>query len=150
MAFRPGAGETRSTLNRESRLFMLAGCLAALAAVVCGAFGSHVLKGRVDPELLSAWQTAASYHFFHALALLAVGLTTALTGPSRMLHWSGMLMIAGLLLFSGSLYLLAITGIRMLGAVTPLGGMAWIAAWSLLAAALWRSVPGSSRSDSKS
>jgi uncharacterized membrane protein YgdD (TMEM256/DUF423 family) len=125
-------------LNREARIFLLAGCLAALAGVACGAFGAHALKARFAPDLLEVWQTAAAYHFYHALGLLAVGVTAALAGPSKALNWAGALMIAGLLLFSGSLYLLVLTGIRAIGAVTPLGGFAWMAAWALFAAAIWR------------
>ena len=125
-------------MNREARVFLLAGCLAALSGVACGAFGAHALKTRVGADLLEVWQTGAAYHFYHALGLLAVGLVAAIAGPSRTLKWAGALMIAGLLLFSGSLYLLALTGIRAIGAVTPLGGLAWIVAWGLFAAAVWR------------
>lgn len=116
------------------------GCLAALTGVACGAFGAHALKSRVPAELLAVWQTGATYHFYHALGLLAVGLF-AMTTTTRlgMLSWAGALMIAGLLLFSGSLYLLSLTGIRALGVITPFGGLAWIVAWGLFAGAVWRS-----------
>ena len=119
----------------------LCGALAMLAGVVCGAFGAHALKARLDPEMLAVWQTAVAYHFYHALGLLAVGLACNQLGRSALLHWAGALMVAGLLLFSGSLYALALTGMRLLGVVTPVGGLAWIVAWGLFAAALWRARP---------
>ena len=109
-----------------------------MAGVAFGAFGAHALREHIAPDLLAVYQTGVAYHFYHSLGLLSVGLTTAFAGRSALLTWAGALMIAGLLLFSGSLYLLALTGIRTFGAVTPLGGLAWITAWGLFALALWR------------
>lgn len=126
-------------MNRQARVIIVAGCVAALAGVACGAFGAHALRSRVPPELLAAWQTGVAYHFYHALGMLAVGLASQIMGSSKLLNWAGALMFGGLLLFSGSLYLLALTGIGALGAVTPLGGLSWMAAWGLFAAAVWRS-----------
>lgn len=126
-------------INRDARFFLITGCLGALAGVACGAFGAHALNGRLTSEMLAAWQTANMYHFYHSLGLLVVGLySMTASNPPAILLWAGRLMVIGLLLFSGSLYLLALTGIRALGAVTPLGGAAWIAAWALFAAAVWR------------
>jgi uncharacterized membrane protein YgdD (TMEM256/DUF423 family) len=120
------------------RVFLAAGGLAALAAVALGAFGAHALKGRLSPEMLAVWHTAVEYHVFHALGLLAVGLVAAQLPESALLKWSGWLMLAGIVLFSGSLYALALTGVRWLGVVTPAGGTAFLAAWALLAIAILR------------
>jgi uncharacterized membrane protein YgdD (TMEM256/DUF423 family) len=125
-------------MTTSAKLFLVLGGLAALAAVVLGAFGAHALKDRLPPEMLAVWRTGAEYHFFHALGLIAVGLVAAQWPGSALLKWSGWLMLAGIALFSGSLYLLAATGARWLGAVTPVGGTAFIAAWALFVAAVLR------------
>jgi uncharacterized membrane protein YgdD (TMEM256/DUF423 family) len=88
--------------------------------------------------MMAVYRTGVEYHFYHALGLLAVGLTAAHLPASDLVKWSGWLMAAGIVFFSGSLYLLALTGTRWLGAVTPIGGAAWILAWALLAAAILR------------
>lgn len=110
------------------------GCVAAGLAVAAGAFGAHGLRARLAPEMLAVWETAARYHMYHALGLLAVALAAARwpDGPWRP---AALLMVAGLVLFSGSLYALALSGVRALGAVTPLGGACWLAAWGVLAVA---------------
>jgi uncharacterized membrane protein YgdD (TMEM256/DUF423 family) len=123
-----------------AKLFILLGALAGAAGVALGAFGAHALKARLAPDMHAVWQTAVQYHFWHALGLVAIGMLIALALPgSTTLKWAGGLMIAGLVLFSGSLYALAFTGSRWLGAVTPFGGTAWIVAWLLLAWAVLRS-----------
>jgi len=116
-----------------ARFFLVAGALSAAVAVMLGAFGAHALRGRLPADLLAIYQTACQYHVYHALGLLAVGLLALHLPTSSALRWSGWLMLLGTALFSGSLYALAITGQRWLGAITPLGGTAWIAAWLLLA-----------------
>ena len=116
-----------------ARFFLVAGALSAAVAVMLGAFGAHALRGRLSADLLAIYQTASQYHVYHALGLLAVGLLAVHLPASNALRWSGWLMLLGTVLFSGSLYVLAITGQRWLGAITPLGGTAWIAAWLLLA-----------------
>jgi uncharacterized membrane protein YgdD (TMEM256/DUF423 family) len=116
-----------------ARFFVVAGALSAAMAVVLGAFGAHALRGRLPVDLQAVYQTASQYHVYHALALLVVGLLALHLPNSGALRWSGWLMLLGTALFSGSLYLLAITGQRWLGAITPLGGSAWIGAWLLLA-----------------
>lgn len=121
-----------------ARLFLALGGVAALLAVVLGAFGAHALKGRVDPAMLAVWHTGVEYHVYHALGLLAVGLVVGRLPDSALLRWSGWLMVAGIALFSGSLYALALSGERWLGAATPLGGFAFIAAWLLFVAAMLR------------
>jgi uncharacterized membrane protein YgdD (TMEM256/DUF423 family) len=125
-------------MTTTAKLFLVLGGLAALAAVVLGAFGAHALKDRLPPEMLAVWRTGTEYHFYHALGLIAVGLVAAQLPGSALLKWSGWLMLAGIALFSGSLYLLASTGTRWLGAVTPVGGTAFIAAWALFVAAVLR------------
>jgi uncharacterized membrane protein YgdD (TMEM256/DUF423 family) len=108
----------------------IAGCLGFLG-VALGAFGAHALKSRFSPEMLSAWQTAVQYHLIHAIALLALGLYAKATGAD--IRWGAICFAAGILLFSGSLYALALTGIRPLGAITPLGGVAFLAGWGWVA-----------------
>lgn len=112
------------------------GSINALIAVVLGAFGAHGLKNRLSVEMMEIFQTAVQYHFYHALGLLAVGVIALHLPESGVLKWSGWLMLAGIILFSGSLYLLSATGIKWLGAITPIGGMAFIASWVLLAIAV--------------
>jgi uncharacterized membrane protein YgdD (TMEM256/DUF423 family) len=116
-----------------ARFFLVAGALSAAVAVMLGAFGAHGLRGRLPADLLAIYQTACQYHVYHALGLLVVGLLALQAPTNGALRGSGWLMLLGTALFSGSLYLLAITGQRWLGAITPLGGTAWIAAWLLLA-----------------
>lgn len=100
-------------------------------AVVIGAFGAHGLKSHVSAEMLQIYKTGVEYHFYHALGLLLIGVLS-ISMSSGLLNWSAILLAIGIILFSGSLYLLAITGIKWLGAVTPLGGLSFIAGWILL------------------
>jgi uncharacterized membrane protein YgdD (TMEM256/DUF423 family) len=116
-----------------ARRCVLAAALALALAVALGAFGAHALRARLAPEALAIYQTAVQYHFWHALGLLAVGILMAQWPDERRLACAAWLLATGLLLFSGSLYLLAVTGERWLGAVTPFGGGAFIAAWLLVA-----------------
>jgi len=121
-----------------AKLFLALGALAALAGVLLGAFGAHALKGRLDGDALALWRTAVEYHFWHALGLLAVGFAATHLPGSTLLKWSGALMLAGIVLFSGSLYVLALSGAPWLGMITPFGGLAFLAAWALLALAVLR------------
>jgi uncharacterized membrane protein YgdD (TMEM256/DUF423 family) len=125
-------------MTTSAKLFLAAGGLAALAAVALGAFGAHALKSRLSAEMLAVWHTGIEYHVYHALGLLAVGLAAQQLPDSGLLKWSGWLMLAGILLFSGSLYALALTGVRSLGAIAPVGGAAFLAAWALFVAAVLR------------
>lgn len=118
------------------KLFASAGSINALIAVMLGAFGAHALKSRLSAEMMEIFQTAVQYHFYHALGLLAVGIIALHLPESGWLKTSGWLMLAGIVIFSGSLYLLSITGIKWLGAITPIGGTAFIIAWILLAVAI--------------
>jgi len=118
-------------------ILTLAG-LSGMLAVGFGAFGAHALRGRLDTSALDIYQTAVHYHFYHTLALLAVGLLAALQPQTLLLRSSAWLFFLGLLIFCGSLYLLSLTGLRWLGAITPLGGLAFIAGWACLAAHSWK------------
>ena len=123
-------------MTTSAKLFLASGGLAALAAVALGAFGAHALKTRLSTEMLAVWHTGVEYHTYHALGLLAVGLVAAQLPESMLLKWSGWLMLAGIVLFSGSLYALALSGERWLGAITPIGGATFLAAWSLFVIAV--------------
>ena len=120
------------------RTFVTLGAVSALLAVAAGAFGAHALKARLTPEMLSVFETGARYEMYHALALLACAWAAA-RWPGSLALVAGGLFVAGTILFSGSLYILALTGIRWLGAVTPFGGLAFLAGWLCLGAAAWRS-----------
>jgi uncharacterized membrane protein YgdD (TMEM256/DUF423 family) len=120
------------------KTFMLLGSLLAALAVMLGAFGAHGLKTRLTPELLVTFETGVRYHFYHALGLFAVALAASLLPDSVALRWAGYLLVAGIVLFSGSLYALSLTGVRGLGIITPFGGLAFIAGWLLLALAVAR------------
>ena len=112
------------------RVFFGLGALSALIAVAAGAFGAHALRARVTPDMLAVFETAARYHMYHALGLLAVAWAAARwPGPAGAAGW---LFVAGTVLFCGSLYLLALTGQRWLGAITPFGGLAFILGWAAL------------------
>jgi uncharacterized membrane protein YgdD (TMEM256/DUF423 family) len=114
---------------QSAKIFLVLGSLNAMLAVILGAFGTHGLKMRIDVAMLEVYQTAVQYHLYHALGLIVVGIVTLQYLPSVWFKTSGWLMFAGIILFSGSLYILSITQIRGFGAITPLGGMAFILAW---------------------
>lgn len=125
---------TRSLMDR---LFVtLAGILGA-TGVAAGAFGAHALRERLGADLLRVWNTGAEYHLVHAVALLGVA-WVAQRHPGAAAQTAGWAMVAGVVLFSGSLYALALSGVRVLGAITPLGGVAFIVGWLALAFAAWR------------
>ncbi len=119
------------------RRFLMIGTLSAAIAVAAGAFGAHALRARLEPRLLEVFETAARYQMYHALALIAVASFLA-RGPNRTAVVSGWLFVAGTVLFSGSLYGMALTGVRALGAITPLGGVCFIAGWVAFAIAAAR------------
>lgn len=119
------------------RTFVGIGAISAFVSVAAGAFGAHALRGRLTPESLAVFETAARYQMYHALGLLAVGWAVA-RWPAGPAQWAGWLFVIGTVLFSGSLYLLALSGIRWLGAITPLGGIAFLVGWLLLAFAVTR------------
>lgn len=109
-----------------------------MLAVAFGAFGAHALKHRLDDYARGIFETAVQYQFYHSIALLAVGVIAMSHPQAGLLKSSGWLFLLGMFIFSGSLYLLSLTGVRWLGAVTPLGGLAFIAGWACLAAASWK------------
>ncbi|HEX6368868.1 MAG TPA: DUF423 domain-containing protein [Longimicrobium sp.] len=116
------------------RTFWTLGCVFGFLAVAAGAFGAHALRARLGAEMLTVWETAARYQMYHALALLAVAMAAA-RWPAGGWTAAGWLFTAGIAVFCGSLYLLAFTGTRWLGAVTPLGGVCFLAGWIALALA---------------
>lgn len=122
-----------------ARIFIALGSANAAAAVAFGAFGAHALRARLSPEMLAVYHTGAQYHFYHALGLVLIGILALHAADVTLFRVAGWTMTGGIVLFCGSLYLLAITGTRWLGAVTPLGGVAFIAAWLLVTAAVLRS-----------
>lgn len=112
--------------------FVRLGAIAMGVGVALGAFGAHGLRDRLSPDLLAIYETGVRYHLLHGLALFIVAWLVG-EDQTRASRLAGVLFVLGILLFSGSLYLLALTGIRTFGAITPVGGAAWIAAWALLA-----------------
>jgi uncharacterized membrane protein YgdD (TMEM256/DUF423 family) len=119
------------------RLFAVLGALSGFVAVGAGAFGAHGLKARLSPDLLAVFETAARYQMFHALALLAAAWAIG-RWTGRAAVAAGWCFVGGTLIFSGSLYLLALSGVRAFGAITPVGGVLLLAGWLLLALAAWR------------
>lgn len=119
------------------RTFFIMGAVLAALGVAAGAFGAHALRGRLAPDLLLVFETGVRYHLIHALALLSVAWATT-RWPGWAVNAAGWLFLAGTLLFSGSLYALSLSGVRALGAITPLGGAAFIAGWLALAWGVWQ------------
>ncbi len=120
-----------------ARWLLFSGGVLGSFGVALGAFAAHGLKQRLAPDLLRIFETGAHYQQLHAVAILAVGVWAA-ARPATVLHVGGLLLVAGVLVFSGSLYALALTGVRGLGAVTPLGGLCFLAGWACLAVAALR------------
>ena len=116
-----------------AKLIIILAGVNGFLAVSIGAFAEHMLRDRLSPELLNTFQTGVQYHMYHALALLGIGLMMLNFSASNLLRISAYLMMSGIILFSGSLYLLSITGLRWLGAITPLGGLCFLTAWALIA-----------------
>lgn len=123
------------------------GAVHALLAVALGAFGAHGLKERLEQDMLDVFETGVRYHMYHALGLLIVAALAARVSNGRLLKRGAMLLHIGIFIFSGSLYVLSLSGVTMLGAITPIGGVAFIAGWAMIARALWsgRNDTGSSR-----
>lgn len=115
----------------NANLWLALGSAYGFLAVALGAFGAHALKARLSADLLAVWHTGVDYHVYHALALLLVGLV-ARQQPGALFSAAGACFALGILLFSGSLYALALSGVRMLGAITPFGGLLFLAGWACL------------------
>ncbi|GIN86442.1 UPF0382 membrane protein YwdK [Heyndrickxia sporothermodurans] len=114
------------------KTFIIIGAINAFLSVALGAFGAHGLEGKLEPKYLEIWKTGVNYQMFHALGLLAIGIIAGNIQGSSLMSWSGWLMFIGIILFSGSLYILSLTKVGILGAITPLGGVAFLVAWVLL------------------
>jgi len=120
-------------LTTLARRCIAAGALLMLLGVILGAFGAHALQALLTPQRLASYQTGVNYQLLHSLGLVAVGIVAQLTTETTRLRWSAWLMLAGIVLFSGSIYLMAAGAPRALGMVAPLGGLSFMAAWGLLA-----------------
>lgn len=114
------------------KLFIILGALNAFLSVALGAFGAHGLEKMVEPKYLEIWKTGVQYQMFHATGLLIIGVLLSKFPGNTLLSWSGWMMLIGIILFSGSLYILAVTRVGVLGAITPLGGVSFLVAWALL------------------
>lgn len=126
-------------MPQTAKLFLILGGINAALVVMLGAFGAHGLKAKLTADMLAVYQTGVHYHLFHALGLLAIGIVATQIADSVWLKWSGWLMLIGIILFSGSLYVLSVSGLRWLGMVTPFGGVAFIAAWIVFVIAIAKS-----------
>lgn len=119
-------------------VFFIIGCISAFLAVSLGAFGAHGLEGHISAKMLEIWKTGVQYQMFHVIALFVVSFVSTKIEATTLLSWAGWLFILGTLLFSGSLYVLALTNISKLGIITPFGGITFLAGWVLLAIAAYR------------
>lgn len=118
------------------RLFIIIGAINAALSVALGAFGAHVLGGMIAPGLLDTWGKGVTYQMFHSTGLLIIGMLLGKFPANSLLKWSGSLMFLGIVLFSGSLYVLVLTKISMFGMITPFGGLSFVIAWFLLCIAM--------------
>ncbi|MBP1930233.1 DUF423 domain-containing protein [Ammoniphilus resinae] len=122
------------------KIFLILGSINGFLAVGLGAFGAHGLKGKLPADLLEVYQTGVQYHMYHAIALVFTALLADRFSSSSLVHTSGWAFLIGIILFSGSLYALSLSGIRVLGAITPIGGVAFLVGWILLAVAAMKSL----------
>ena len=127
-----------STEPPQGRVWIALGAIGGGLAVALGAFAAHGLRGRLGEHMLGVFEKGVDYLALHALAVLAAGLLLAVRPGARLAHWAAVAFVAGVVLFSGSLFALALTGVRWLGMVTPFGGTAFLIGWALLAAGAWR------------
>lgn len=117
--------------------YIITGALLMALAVLLGAFGAHALKDHLTPQMLAIYHTGVDYHFYHSIGLLIIGLT-GFHIQSKWLTQAGVFLIAGIVLFSGSLYVLSLTGVKSIGMITPFGGLSFVAGWICLAIGLWK------------
>lgn len=120
------------------KTFLILGAINAFFCIALGAFGAHGLKKMLSADMLAVYQTGIQYHFYHAFGILVIGLLLLHFPKSRLIPISGWLMLTGIVLFSLSLYVLSLTGIRALGMITPFGGVSFLSAWALLIYAIWK------------
>jgi len=125
-------------MKLSTRWILACGALLLMLAVMLGAFGAHALKQHLSEEMLTVYKTAVDYQFIHALGLLAIGILLLKFPESRLLVYAASSLALGIVLFCGSLYALSLTDIRLLGAVTPFGGLAFITGWLLLVIGVFR------------
>lgn len=123
-----------------SKFILMTASVFLALAVAIGAFGAHGLKTYLSTEMIQIYKTGVEYHFYHSLGLLFIGVI-AISFPSELLKWSAISLVAGIILFSGSLYVLAISGVKWIGAITPFGGISFIAGWALLFLAVLKKIP---------
>lgn len=123
-------------MKKSTQLYLFLGSINAGLSVILGAFGAHALKNYITDELIKTFNTGVEYHFYHSFGLFIIAFAFYLLPDSKLLKWSGRLMMTGILLFSFSLYVLSIAGIRGFGIITPFGGIAFVSAWTLLAMAV--------------
>lgn len=121
------------------KIFLLLGSINAFLSVALGAFGAHILKSRIPANMLANYETGVQYHMAHALGLILVAILADKLGQGGLITWAGWALFIGIIFFSGSLYVMALTGVRTLGAITPIGGMAFLTGWILLAVFAFRS-----------
>ena len=114
--------------------FIIAGAINAFLAVAFGAFGAHALKEKLSEKYLAIWETAVQYQMYHAIGLIVIGIlmSSSIIGNVSQLSWAGYLMLAGIIVFSGSLYVLSLSGIGILGAIPPIGGVMFLGAWIMV------------------
>lgn len=111
------------------KIFVVLGSIGGFLSVALGAFGAHGLKDVLPPNMLENYQTAVQYQMMHSLGLICIAILSKWLSPSALLRWAGWMLLAGIIIFSGSLYILSITGITSLGAITPFGGVAFLLGW---------------------
>lgn len=124
----------------STKTILAVAAFSGMTAVILGAFGAHALRDSVEPSLINAYQTGVQYHFYHTFALFAVGLLAVKSMLTTWLKLSSVFFAVGIILFSGSLYLIAVTGVRQLGIITPFGGVSFIVAWFFLGLELMKQV----------
>ncbi len=121
----------------KNKSILFSGAIFMALGVLTGAFGAHALKSQLSPEMLLVYKTGVEYQFYHALGLLLIGLI-GFHIQSKWINWSAIFIVAGIILFSGSLYALSISGIKILGAITPIGGLSFVAGWICLTVGIWK------------
>jgi len=119
----------------KNQTILISGAVFMALGVLLGAFGAHALKNIISPEMLAVYKTGVEYQFYHSLGLLLIGLI-GFQVKSKYLRWSGLFITIGIILFSGSLYVLSISGVKAIGAITPFGGLSFVAGWIFLAIAI--------------